>query len=274
MSITKGQFTLLDILPTEAVGQPVGVVAGEDLDARNCVYLSGSNEVKLACANSEDTLPCIGITYDAAANGSPVTVYTDDILGGFSGLIPGSEYYLSQDTQRMGDYVLTKPPGGFIIKLGVAKTESELDINIVKLYPPPPPPPPPPPVFGSEYLYFDSLAESTTSSTTWQQKLRQFCLGMSAGVYRVGWSFEHSYSTRNAPAAAFNVDVDEGVAELLYIEVNRYKDQGDGIYEISSGFSNIWFDAGHHTVDINFKSGSGSNTAYIRNARLEIWRIA
>lgn len=109
------------------------VIAGEDVGARKGVYISGSDEVKLARADSENTLPCVGFTEAAAVSGTEVTVWTNDILGGFSGLTPAAEYYLS--TIAAGEITTTKPSSGNIISVGVGKTATELDIHIAVLPP-------------------------------------------------------------------------------------------------------------------------------------------
>jgi hypothetical protein len=107
------------------------VTAGENLGARKAVYLSGSDEVKLAKADSSDTLPCVGFTRQAVSVSGSVVVQTNDVLGGFVGLIPGDDYYLSQDTY--GEITNIRPSSGVIVRVGVAKTSTEMDLHILRL---------------------------------------------------------------------------------------------------------------------------------------------
>jgi hypothetical protein len=105
--------------------------AKEVLGACKAVYVSGSEEVKLAKADSEDTVPCNGFTEYSVTTDAKVTVFTNDMLEGFSSLTPGSEYFLSQSTA--GEITSTKPTTGIIISVGVALTATKLDIHITRL---------------------------------------------------------------------------------------------------------------------------------------------
>jgi len=111
------------------------VTAGEDIGDKKAVYLSGSDEVKLACAGSESTIPCVGFTGSSGLQGETVAVFTNDVLSGFSGLTPGAEYFLSQDSTSAGEIQLQKPSSGIIISVGIAKNLTELDVHIFKQAP-------------------------------------------------------------------------------------------------------------------------------------------
>jgi len=106
-------------------------IAKENIGSHKCVYISGSREVKLAKADSEDTLPCVGMTEHAADIDTYVQIYTNDMLDGFSGLIPGASYYLSQTTA--GEITIEKPSSGIIVRIGTALTSTGLDIHILRL---------------------------------------------------------------------------------------------------------------------------------------------
>ncbi len=105
-------------------------IAGENLGANKAVYFSAADTVKLAKADSDTTLPCVGFTEHAANNGQTVLVFTNDVLDGFSGLTPRANYYLSQDTA--GEITSTKPTSGIAIRVGTAKSTTELDIHIYR----------------------------------------------------------------------------------------------------------------------------------------------
>lgn len=107
------------------------LTAGENLNSHNAVYVSEANTAKLAKADSDTTLPCIGITEYSITTSGIVTIYTNDTLDGFVGLTPGTDYYLSQTVA--GDITSTKPESGRIIRLGIALNSTELDIHILNL---------------------------------------------------------------------------------------------------------------------------------------------
>ena len=107
-------------------------IAGEDLGARKVVYISGSGaEVKLAKADSESTLPAIGFTDNSALNGEVARAVTNDCLDGFTSLVPGDSYYASQT--NAGEITNVRPISGIIVRVGVAKSTTELDIHILRL---------------------------------------------------------------------------------------------------------------------------------------------
>jgi len=67
---------------------------------------------------------------DGSANISQnVLVQTNDVMGGFSGLTKGVAYYLSQSVP--GGIASTRPSSGIIIRVGIAKSATELDIHIL-----------------------------------------------------------------------------------------------------------------------------------------------
>jgi len=126
-------------------------------------------------------------------------------------------------------------------------------------------------IFGSEYDYAESEGQSSTSSTSYQQKLRMTTATIPSGTYRISWSFEWSCSSDRTPASGFIVELD-GTTALSEVAMAPQKNYGDGCFYTSSGFKHTSLTAVSHTIDINFKGGVG--TAYIRNARIEFWRIS
>lgn len=238
------------------------MTAAENMGAKKAVYISGSNEVKLACADSEDTLPCIGFTEYAASISGTVTIYTNDVLGGFSGLTPSAECYLSQDFTSAGEITTIKPTTGLIIRVGVAKTSSELDIHILQLsdesY------------SGSEFVEDSSEGESSTTALTYQQKLRLTTGDLPSGKYRIGWS----YQWRGATTTIFKGRVQ--INDSITIMEHQQKPKSIGL---KSKLSNAGFyyhtGSGVLNIDLDYCRGSatGGGTAYIQKARLEIWRV-
>jgi len=121
--------------------------------------------------------------------------------------------------------------------------------------------------FGKEYQYVESLGESSTTSTSMQQKLRLTTSSLPAGTYRIGWSYEYGQSgISDSFGARVQIDDVTTIMQAL-IEI---KDTTDEIP--SSGFAVVSLSSGVHFIDLDFNAETG--TSYIRNARLEIWRIS
>jgi len=123
------------------------------------------------------------------------------------------------------------------------------------------------PIFGSEFQEISSEAESSTTSSTYQQKLRMTTTNLPAGKYRIGWYFETRQSN-DADAVEVQVDLNEGT---IIANVEHEPDDARDIWA-DNGFThqNI---SGVNTIDIDWRQQRGS-TAYIRRARLELWRVS
>ena len=240
--------------------------AGEDLGDRKVVYFSSTNTVKMAKADSINSLTAIGITRNSALNGEEVRVQTDDLIEGFTGLIAGDTYYLSQET--VGEITNIRPSSGIIVEVGTAKSTTELNINIaansfggflpgVAGY------------FGSELLEQSSEVESSTTSTDYQNKINYTTPSLPIGKYRFGFCFEakiassaHQYSVR--------LLIDD-VEAAISTENNT----GNELYELHNGFKYLNFDSAiTHTVKLQWKTSHPSKIAKIRRARVEIWRVS
>jgi len=107
------------------------IVAGENIGSLKAVYMSGTGEVKLAKADTEDTASCIGLTPESASIGEGISVYYSGLIRGFSGLTPGAKYYLSQT--NAGEITTQKPDDGIIVRVGIAMNSKELNIHILRL---------------------------------------------------------------------------------------------------------------------------------------------
>jgi hypothetical protein len=122
-------------------------------------------------------------------------------------------------------------------------------------------------VFGTYYSYAESEPISDTTSSTYSQKLRLTTPSLPAGTYRIGYSFE-GQNTSTSGRIDTRVQIDDSITIAdTFIEpqdvVNFYA---------FSGFKHAVLTPGVHDIDIDF-ANSGSGTANIRYARLEIWRV-
>ena len=118
--------------------------------------------------------------------------------------------------------------------------------------------------FGSEFESAESLAEQTTTSTTYQSALSFVTQNLPAGDYLLFWSGECSKDTGNGTG----VKIYKGAT--TYSEINP-KD-ANGTYVSFSGFAVESGISGIQTYDLDFKSESSGKTVRIRNLRMMIWR--
>jgi hypothetical protein len=125
-------------------------------------------------------------------------------------------------------------------------------------------------VFGSEAQNAASEGESTTTQTTYQEKLKLTTSSLSGGVYRVGWHNEMRCSSV-ANDALYRIQVDD---TTTLAEVNN--EIGDNAnYLPGAGFGYVTLTSGVHTIDMDYRvEGGPGTTAYIRRARIELWKVS
>lgn len=122
-------------------------------------------------------------------------------------------------------------------------------------------------VFGSQHHEASSDGQSTTTSTTFVTKLTLTTSSLPLGKYRVGFSCE--YSNEDDSLTSVQVTVD-GTAHAI---PTGYP-WDDTEWHAGSGFFYLDAISGAKTIKIEYKTESGTKDAYIRRARLEIWRIS
>ena len=123
-------------------------------------------------------------------------------------------------------------------------------------------------VFGGNFQQASNDAESSTTSSTFQQKLRMTTSSLPSGTYRIGYSVEgRCNSTYVALALRVQINDTTTIGEALVEsqDVSNYDDYSGFYYYTGSGVLNIDFD---------YCSSSGGTTSFTRRARLEIWRVS
>lgn len=119
--------------------------------------------------------------------------------------------------------------------------------------------------FGTYYKYAASLGTTTTSSTTYIEKLRMTTVSVPEGVYRVGIAFQIADIAVNKDLN-IQVQVDDSVTihdSRVNLTVNATPIQSD--------FAQVTLTEGIHNVALNFKANSG--TVGLLNVKLEFWRV-
>jgi hypothetical protein len=124
-------------------------------------------------------------------------------------------------------------------------------------------------IFGTEFQQVESLADSSTTSTAFQTKLTLTTVSIPAGTYRIGWSYDWRYSTTVANFQARIVE--NGTVRFLHVQ--EPQDGAITQRQPASGFLYLILPSGVNTIEIQYSSAGGL-TATIRNARLELWRVA
>lgn len=121
--------------------------------------------------------------------------------------------------------------------------------------------------------YFTEAAEesgTTTSSATYQLKVRLTTPTIPAGKYRVGWFYEWGLSTTSNN---FNGRILQDGATVLWDHVQEPQDGNAAQQQPVGGVQYVTLTAGIHTFDIEYRSQTAGVTARIWDAHLEFWRV-
>lgn len=122
----------------------------------------------------------------------------------------------------------------------------------------------------AQYQYAESLTNSSTTSTTFQTKVTLTTPTIPAGTYRVGWTYAVSHGTADRRSEE-RIVVDGTQVYIVDPEIGR-----TGAYWPGAGFDEVTFgSAASHTITLQYRRQSASSfTVNIKEARLEIWRVA
>ena len=119
--------------------------------------------------------------------------------------------------------------------------------------------------FGSAFAYDEDDTESSTTSLTYVEKLTLPTGTTIASEYFIFWFYEAKNPTGNSKEMGVRVQVDN-TATVNEVVIRDSKNE----WGSHSGFDIYTFTAATHTIDIDFKDIT--DTAFIRRARLAIWR--
>jgi hypothetical protein len=122
-----------------------------------------------------------------------------------------------------------------------------------------------------EFQETSNDGESSTTSSTWQQKLRLTTGSVPAGKYRIGWYLEGSGDDANI-RFEYRVQIDD-TTTIMEWHPGFPKKYSSGEWQVNGGHYYATLSAASHDIDLDYRNNDG-NTTYIRRARLEIWRVS
>lgn len=122
--------------------------------------------------------------------------------------------------------------------------------------------------FGAEFDEASSDSDSSTTSGTYQQKLRLTTSSLPSGSYRIGFYYEWNKSGVTDFASRVQVNDTTTIMEAF----EEAPDAGADQWYARGGFG-YYSGSGILNIDLDYHAG-GQNTATIRKARIEIWRVS
>jgi hypothetical protein len=126
-------------------------------------------------------------------------------------------------------------------------------------------------VFGSEYNLAESLTQSSTNSTGFITKLTLNVASLPAGTYRLNWFYNWAL---NGTGDDFEGNIVQDGSILLYEHKQEPKDAGTDQRHPAGGFIPNLSLSGNHIFEIEYRTDDGNITAFISDARLELWRVS
>ena len=119
------------------------------------------------------------------------------------------------------------------------------------------------------YTYVEDLTLSTTTGTTFVQKLRMTTPSLPAGTYRIACNYNWNTSSTSQDFIG-QVQIDDTTTIITHRQ--EAKDPYTNQSFLAYGFSDNILTAGVHTIDLDFASSSNGTTARIFNAKIELWK--
>ncbi len=134
--LVSGQYQQLQSGDTLDAPQSSGDVASltnDDVGAHaagDVVYCDDNDGVKKAKADAAGTAGAIGVAAGAVSAGASGSYMVAGVLSGLTGLVAGTEYYLSAATAGLLTATAPTTPGQYVVKIGRAISTTELMVNI------------------------------------------------------------------------------------------------------------------------------------------------
>jgi hypothetical protein len=123
--------------------------------------------------------------------------------------------------------------------------------------------------YGASREYAEDDTEDTTTSSTYQQKLRLTTGTLLAGTYRISWSAEVGSSVKvKIFEAQVELDDTTTVGEISSAV------SANNTYLPFSGFQELALTAASHTIDVDYRAVDAGQTVAIRRVRVSCIRVA
>jgi len=119
-----------------------------------------------------------------------------------------------------------------------------------------------------EHVNANSDIQSNTTATTYQQKLKSTA-SYAAGTYLIMWYAEVSLGSANKL-----LDMRVQIDDTTTVGGSSVRPSVSGFWEAQSGFYRVALTAGSHDIDIDWRSNANLYTSSIRNAKIQVIRVA
>lgn len=128
-------------------------------------------------------------------------------------------------------------------------------------------------LWGSNFASSESLGRSTTTSTTYQQKLRLTLPStLPAGTYRLQWSCAID-NDEDTTATWVQIEQDD-TTTIWEVEGNiLYESSSRNLQHPLGGMADITLPAGSVYFDMDYRTAKATDTAAIIEARFLFWRL-
>jgi hypothetical protein len=126
-------------------------------------------------------------------------------------------------------------------------------------------------VYGNNFQFAEILPEVTTTSSTYQQRLRLTTTSLPLGNYKIEWSSDIGADDNDQAQARIQINDSITLGEVQV----RINTDGDPSFVSFSGHAILSSISGVQNFDIDYRgSGTGTNTARIKNVRMNIIRVS
>jgi len=127
-------------------------------------------------------------------------------------------------------------------------------------------------IFGQEFQEASSLGQSSHNLTSYEQKLRLTTGDLPEGTYRIGWSYRWRMSHNDNKDFKARIQINDSTTIM-----EHQQEVQDTSYDQKHRCSGFYYAelSGVKNIDLDFCIGcyNYQATAYIEDARLEIWRV-
>jgi hypothetical protein len=115
-----------------------------------------------------------------------------------------------------------------------------------------------------------SIGLSTTTSSSWQDKIDWDTPWLDAGEYHLKFTYVWSYTNVNNDFKA-RVLIDD--TDEIFLHVQEPKDAGTDQRNVVMSWRFITLTAGVHNIKLQYGSGDGTSTAGIRDVAIEFFEV-